>query len=271
MDPVETAFIDAARDRAHGAAEIERRLLERLATLAGAAPAALRRGARALRDGQPVMANLVSLAVRAASDEPAAFRTWAAARLETLRGLEERLAGAAWPTVRDAAVLVSVSRSSAVAAVVRGAAVRGWHGRVVVLDGAPSGRGRDQARSLARTGLDVVSQPDATAPSWLEPGSIVVVGADAVGPGSFVNAVGTRLLLEAAERRARHRLLVADRGKDLGAADLERLRRAAPMAGAEGSGRRWPVFEEVPLALVDVRVDERGHRPVAGDAGDRVG
>jgi len=270
VDPVETAFVDAARDRAHGAAAIERRLLERVTTLAGTSPAALGRGARALREGQPVMANLVSLAARAASDGPAAFRSWAAARLETLRGLDGRLAQAAWPAVRDAAVLVSVSRSSAVAAVVRGAATRGWCGRVVVLDGAPSGRGRDQARSLARAGLDVVSQPDATAPCWLEPGSVVVVGADAVGPGSFVNSIGTRLLLEAAERRARPRLLVADRGKDLDAADLERLRRAAPMSGAEGAGRRWPVFEEVPLALVDVRVDERGRTPVAGDAVDGV-
>ena len=270
MDPVEKAFVEAARDRARGAAAIERRLLGRLLTLDVATPAAYRRGARALRDGQPVMANLVSLAARAASDEPAAFRTWAAARLETLRGLDERLARAAWPTVRDAAMLVSVSRSSAVAAVIRGAAANGWSGRVVVLDGAPSGRGRDQARSLARTGLDVLSQPDAAALRWLEPCSVVVVGADAVGPRSFVNSVGTRLLLEAAGRRARPRLLVADRGKDLEAVDLERLRRTSPMAGVEGSGRRWPVFEEVPLALVDVRVDEHGHRSFADGAGRDV-
>jgi translation initiation factor 2B subunit (eIF-2B alpha/beta/delta family) len=266
VDAVERVFVEAARDRSRGAAAIERRLLERLASRGDAEIGALRRGAAALRDGQPLMANLVSLAARAAAGDAAAFHLWAVDRLELLRELDERLARAAWPLVRGAPVVVTVSRSSAVAAVVRGAVSRGWRGRVVVLDGAPSGRGPDQARRLVRAGVAAVSQPDAVAPMWLESDAVVVVGADAVGPESFVNAVGTRLLLEAAERRDRARVLAADRGKDVASADLERFRHAVPESSAQGAARRWPVFEEVPLALVDTRVDENGRSAVTARA-----
>jgi translation initiation factor 2B subunit (eIF-2B alpha/beta/delta family) len=266
---VEQAFADAAADRDRGAAAVERRLLERLVDAGPPDEDVLRGGARTLREEQPAMANLVSLAGRAESADPAAFLDWACDRLELLRRLSRLLAEAAWPFVRTVDVVVTVSRSSAVAAVLRGAVRRGWRGRVVVFDGAPSGRGPKQARELVRCGVDAVSQPDAVAPGWLEQPCAVVVGADAIGPTSFVNASGTALLLEAARRRGRPALLVADRAKEIDGADLRRLLDAAPCAGREGSSRRWPVFEEIALRFVDVRADERGLVDLASGAGSR--
>ena len=111
-----------------------------------------------------------------------------------------------------------------------------------------------------------MSQPDAVALSWLSAGTVAVVGADAVGPSSFVNAVGTRVLLESARRRRRRTLLVADRGKVVDGADVRRLLAAVPRAGREGSARRWPVFEEI--RLVDEQVDEVGLFQVCS-SGDR--
>jgi translation initiation factor 2B subunit (eIF-2B alpha/beta/delta family) len=246
---------------------VERRLLERLVDAGPSDADVLRRGARTLRDGQPAMANLVSLAGRAESADAAAFLDWARDRLELLGRLSGRLAEVSWPMVRTETTVVTVSRSSAVAAVLRGAVRRGWQGRVVVLDGSPSGRGPQQARQLARSGVDAVSRPDAVAIAWLQRPCLVVVGADAIGPTSFVNASGTALLLEAARRRGRRALLVADRAKEIDGADVRRLLDGAPSAGREGSSRRWPVFEEVPLELVTVRAHERGLVDLSSDAG----
>ena len=109
MEAVERAFVDAAGDRSHGATAIERRLLERLIATDAPNPTAIARGARALRHGQPAMGNLVSLASRALDADVASFLDWAALRLEILRDLNERLAIAAWPVVRRAEVVVTVS------------------------------------------------------------------------------------------------------------------------------------------------------------------
>ncbi len=255
-DPVLAAFRRAAEDREHGAAEIEAGLAAELLALRPRwAPDALAAGAALLAAGQPAMANLRALAAAAAAGEPEAFGDLLEARAAALAALPQRLAAAAWGTVAGAARLVTLSRSSAVAAVVVGARARGWRGAVVVLDGSEGGWGREQAAALAASG-PTLSQPDASAPRWLDGAAVVVaVGADAVGERRFVNCVGTRALLELAAARRLPRLLVADHGKDVAEAAIDELVARAP-THREAAGREWPLFEIAPLRLITVRVSE---------------
>jgi translation initiation factor 2B subunit (eIF-2B alpha/beta/delta family) len=254
-DPVLEAFDVAANDRRRGASEIERVLV---AALLGCRESwqkvSVVRGAGILADGQPTMANLRSLAHRAADGDLARFETWIENRSRELARLEDLLAAAAWPLLEGASGVVTISRSSAVAAAVEGARGLGWRGTVTVLDGTAAGGGRDLADRLRATGA-VESLPDAFAAAALDsPDVVVLTGADAVGESVFVNVSGTRLLLELARARGRRTALVADSGKDVDDAAAFSLSERSPMY-VDGD-RRWPLFEAVPLTLVDRRVRE---------------
>ena len=250
------AFREAAADRRRGASEIEAWLVRRLLGLGGSWSAeAQRLGAALLADGQPVMAGLRSLAACAEECDPHDFRRWLERRSRVLQELPQRLAANAWPQVKSAERILTISRSAAVAAVIEGAWERGWQGSVVVLDGTEAGRGPDQAQRLAAAGTSL-SQPDAAAPAWLdEAGVVVVVGADAVGPQRFVNVRGTRMLLELADARDIDRLLVADSAKNLPAGVVDEVTALSP-THRDADGREWPVFELVPLRLVTARISE---------------
>lgn len=258
-DPVREAFATAAGDERHGASEIERTLLGALLESRDRwSEEALADGAIVLEDAHPAMANLRAAAIRLRESPPDAVEPWARGRLAELDDLRERLAAGGWLVVSRAARVVTVSRSSAVAAVLEGAARRGWTGEVVVLDGTPSGGGADQAERLAAAGLRVRSQPDAAAPVWLEGRAVVVCGADAVAPSRFVNATGTRALLELAAAAGRPAWMVADRAKDLPEEILDDLLGRSRRVAEAGPGRRWGVLEAVPTALLSGRVDGRG-------------
>ena len=255
-DPVHEAFSRAADDRVHGAAEIEKRLISDLLFLRPSwTPEKLAMGAAHLTAAQPAMAALVGLADRIASGEADDVQRWLEQRLEALKLAPEALAAGAEPWIERAAVVVSISRSSAVAAVLEGAWRKGWAGTAAVLDGSSAGGGEGQAAALARSGT-AVSQPDAAAPHWLDlPGCLVVVGADAVAPAEFLNCIGTRALLELATARKVPVLLVADRGKDVPEEALMALTEVIPRH-REGSVREWPIFEVVPMDLVTARISD---------------
>ncbi len=254
--PVIAAFRDAASDRLHGAAEIEEALVRGLLAVRSRwSMSSIRTGAAMLVEGQPAMANLRSLAERAAGLDPPGLGEWLERRMGLLADLPQRLAANAWPLVRTTRLIVTIARSSSVAAVVEGAWVRGWPGSVVVLDGAESGRGWDQARRLATAG-EAVSQPDARACAWLDqPGAVAVVGADAVSSSLFVNALGTRNLLTLARTQGVAGLLVADTGKDVSEEAVHDILASSPRHQS-GEGRDWAVFEGVPTSLVSARVSE---------------
>jgi len=255
-DSVLEAFREAAADRRRGASEIEASLVRRLLGLGGSWSAeAQRLGAALLADGQPAMAGLQSLAVCAGERDPREFHRWLKRRSRVMRELPQRLATNAWPLVKSAERILTISRSAAVAAVVEGAWGRGWQGSVVVLDGTEAGRGKDQAQRLAAAGASL-SQPDSAAAAWLDEGGvIVVVGADAIGPQHFVNVQGTRTLLELADARGIDRLLVADSAKNLPASVVDEVAALSP-THRDADGREWPVFELVPLRLVTARISE---------------
>jgi len=253
-DEVLEAFRRAAGDRTHGAAEIEERLIsDLLASRTSWTREALSSGAALLAEAQPAMAPLAALARRVSDGDMADVESFFEQRLAVLKMVPETLAARAMPWIDRAAVVVSISRSSAVAAVLEAAWRKGWTGTAVVLDGSSAGRGVEQTRVLAEYGT-VVSQPDAAVLHWLEvPGSLVVVGADAVGEDRFVNCIGTRMLVELARARGVPVLLIADRGKDVSEEKLESIAEALPMHWA-GPGREWTLFEVVPMDLVTARI-----------------
>ncbi|MCP4895910.1 MAG: hypothetical protein GY906_02960 [bacterium] len=260
------AFDAAVSDDASGASEIERALVDRLLSLrADWRLDDLHGGARKLCDAKAAMANLTALSRDILSCKRVAdAEELLVDRQRLIIELPHKLAENAGPVLQDCMRLVTLSRSSAVASVVLGLANGGWGGGVVVLDGSPSGRGQDQAEWLATQGLTVVSQPDATASRWLDDRDIktgVVVGADAISESWFLNAAGSNLLFELAERRRLHRVMVAETVKLVDDARLERMMLSQEMAHESSCGRSWNPFEAVSNDLVAVWVSERGvHR-----------
>ena len=256
-DDIIELFRTAAADREHGAGEIECTLVRGLLDIGARLRLdSIHRGLKILAAGQPAMANLRSMAAwLAAAESPASCLSRLARRAAVLDELPDRLAANAWPIVEKSRTVVTISRSSAVAAVVEGAWSRGWDGSVVVLEGTASGRGADQARRLRASG-SATSRPDSRASeAFGQPSVVVVVGADAVGRKRFVNSAGTGALVEAARRAGVEVVVVADSGKDVSEEDVDEIVSLSPVY-RETAGREWPIFEAVPLELVCARVTE---------------
>jgi len=258
MNDLDFYFDAAAGDRRHGAATIERRLIDQILRQRRRwTTDDLVRGAEKLRVGQPAMANLRALSRRLADNDQATLETALRERLAILGELDERLARNAWPHVEGCRRVLSLSRSSAVAAVIAGAWDRGWRGEAVIFDGSRAGRGRDQARSLADRIEGVYSQPDATMSRWLDGDDIlVVIGADALSADRLVNACGTSVLLELARAHSVPAIVVADSRKDLSDDEIDEILEIGPVAADDEPGRQWPVFEAVARRLAKIRIHE---------------
>lgn len=258
MSGLDAVFRRAAGDRHHGAAQIERSLVaELLLHRQRWITAELVSGAQLLLEGQPAMANLRNLARELAGGDPETIHDWMERRSCLLSQLDERVAALAWPLFEGCLRALTISRSSTVAAVLRGAWLRGWSGETVVFDGSPAGGGADQVSELARTMEGLRSQPDSTMPKWLDgDGVLVLIGADAVSPRRLVNVTGTAALLELAAARSVAVVVVADSGKDVPDDEIDEILAASPLVDEGGSGRRWPIFEAAPVDLVTRRIRE---------------
>jgi translation initiation factor 2B subunit (eIF-2B alpha/beta/delta family) len=251
-------FHCAAEDRRHGATEIERRLISGLLAESGRWTVPdLASGARRLLEGQPAMANLRNLARVLAGDRLTVTRQQLERRSKLLAELDRRFAASAREFIEGAARIVTISRSSAVAAVLEGAWRFGWRGETVIFDGVPVGSGSDQMQRLAETMEHLQAPPDSVISEWLVGiGIKVVIGADAVSPRRLVNATGTRTLLELAAAGSVPVAVVADSGKDLPDDEIDWVVASSPVVVEEGTGRRRPIFEVIPVNLVSMRISE---------------
>lgn len=258
MSELRDLFRRAAEDRRHGATEIERRLISGLLADSGRWTAPdLAAGARRLLEGQPAMANLRNLARVLASDRLTVTRQRLEKRSKLLAELDRRFAASAREFIEGAARIVTISRSSAVAAVLEGAWRRGWRGETVIFDGVPVGSGPDQMKRLAETMEHLQAPPDSMISEWLVGiGIKVIIGADAVSPRRLVNASGTRNLLELAAAGSVPVAVVADSGKDLPDVEIDGVVASGPVVAEEGTGRRRPIFEAIPVNLVSIRITE---------------
>lgn len=116
-------------------------------------------------------------------------------------------------SVPKGATLLTYSYSSTVLAAVRAAARRVE--RVILSEARPLCEGRRLAARLAAEGLAVTLVLDAALPAAVAAADLVVVGADAVFGGGYVNKVGTRQLQEQASRAGKPFFVLADRTKFL--------------------------------------------------------
>ena len=108
--------------------------------------------------------------------------------------------------------LITLSASGAVLAVVR-ALREQLEVEVSCGEGRPLFEGRAQAAALAAAGARVHLLTDAGLGSRIDQADAVLVGADAVGPHTFINKSGTRLLSAAAQHRGVAVYVLAGRDK----------------------------------------------------------
>jgi translation initiation factor 2B subunit (eIF-2B alpha/beta/delta family) len=257
------AFRVAASDRVHGAVEIEIELIDSLKKCRVDWTAEnFLRGSILLGESHPEMANLVQLVeIVGAGVDLDRIEAALDARRSVLEKLPQLFAKNAVPLLERSERIVTISRSSAVAAVVGGLVQRGWCGQIIVLDGSVSGRGVDQAIRLESLVSDVRSQPDATAPTWVAEDGVkidVLVGADAVSDRFFINAIGTLLLFQLAERAGVDRTVVADSAKQTTEEGFDNLLLGTLAEREPGPRRSWPPLERIPTGLMSRWISERG-------------
>ena len=133
--------------------------------------------------------------------------------------------------------IVTHSASSTVRAVLASVPPR----RVIIGISEPGGEGRTLAAEL---GARCVSDADAV--RWVARAGAVVVGADAIGTGAFVNKIGTLALAQAAQAAGTAFFVAAESFKWVAVADPPVME---------------PVFETVPNALVGEFLSDGLFRP----------
>lgn len=237
-----------------------------------------------LTASQPSMATFLTLANalwRAREGRPGGRLPWDRLHDALVRytdGVDQALRATvrrAAALVRPGAVVLTYSHSTAVRLALWRAMAAGRHFEVVCSEGRPMGEGVTLARRLAGLGIPVRLVVDAALPEWVEAASLVLLGADAVGPAVFLNKVGTEPLLHAARRARVSTYVLADSSKWLPAslARFWRVREEAPGEITRPAPPNLSVhnryFGISPLGLVTGVVWEGG---VAGprEAGGRI-
>lgn len=256
-------------DRRSGASEIESALRGALAAVAGRdearVEAALEEITEAVVERFPCMAPLVCLLDEAwaawrSGGAPAVARLAREGRTDELPAAPAQLLAAAGGRLGR---VLTLSRSGTVLAALRtltpagGTAGEGLE--VLLGEGRPEGEGEAMAADLRAAGYRVAVVVDAALPALAAghpapPGlreepdrTAVLLGCDSVGPGGFVNKVGSYALARAAAEAGTPVLVLGGLAK-LVPADLP-LPWERETAAASGAERLRFDFERVPLAL----------------------
>jgi translation initiation factor 2B subunit (eIF-2B alpha/beta/delta family) len=259
-----------AADRESGASVLTRRAVGVLRRARSLGRDTVRAVAAGLCRAQPSMAPVwiaAGVALADADDGGVRLEAWAH-RLERSERAVARAAASLLgeedgrPT--DACLrLATFSASGAVVAAIQRLAA-GRDVRVAVAEGRPALEGRGFAAALSASGVRVRFFSDAAIGTGLDAADAVLVGADAVAPGWFINKVGTGAVAALAGARGIPVYVLAGREKFLppGLADVVTLRAGdpaeiweTPPAGVEV----WnPYFERIPLDFIATLVTDAG-------------
>ena len=222
---------DLAADRVSGAAEILRRAIEILRD-ALAAHADMVEVTRAVVGAQPSMAPVwnAALAALAARDDPGRFDRFAGRIARAPEALARAASEVFGPDVLPVGgtrsspsresppaggrplQFVTISFSGSVLAVLE-AVRRTRPVEVVCSESRPANEGRALAARLAAGGIPVTCVLDAAIGQSLAAADAVLVGADAITAGWFVNKAGTKMLAAAASTQGVPVYVVASRDK----------------------------------------------------------
>lgn len=255
-----------AADSKSSATELLGRSLQLLRAAAAGGADTLADVANELCRAQPAMAGLRTAAALAhgAADPVAAIDEFAV-RVERA---PSQIAAHALALVKLRATdgplhLVTISKSRPVEMTIRLAAAE-QDVLVSCAEGRPAKEGRDLARALADTGIQVDLYSDAGIASVVASADALLVGADAISSTSFINKVGTSALCALAAATGRPAYVLVGREKILpddvfGALTLrpggphEVWREPVP-----GVHVRNPYFEVIPLSFLAAVVTEAG-------------
>jgi len=152
-----------------------------------------------------------------------------------------------------AAVMVHSSSASVRAVLDR--AIEETRFRVVCTEALPVGEGRALAADLIAAGFSVELLSDSDAMAWVAGVDLVLVGADAIGPGRVINKVGTADLAQAASVEEVPMYIVATLEKVLPEELFDAAMRTASVEGGPGVGG---ISEVVPLSWFQGVVTEEG-------------
>jgi translation initiation factor 2B subunit (eIF-2B alpha/beta/delta family) len=255
---LDTAIRAIAADHQSGATTLATEAIQILRAAARLDRAALVEIVRALCAAQPTMANIWNAASVALQDEA---QTRLEIFAERLRHAPRALGRFASDLLlrdvdrsSDPLRIVTYSSSSSVLACLAAAAAQ----RPLVVacaEGRPLFEGRRMAAALVERGIATELFTDAAVASTLGEAMAVLVGADAVTTGWFINKCGTYGLAAAAQHRGVAVYVAASRDKFAGRAIADRLRLSAGPAGevwdrvSPGVVVANPYFERVPIDL----------------------
>lgn len=255
-----------AADSKSSATELLSRSLQILRTAAADGGDRLAEVATELCRAQPAMAGLRTAAALAhgAKDPVAAIDEFAARIERAASQIARHALGLVTLRATEGPLhLVTTSKSRPVEETIR--LVAAEHDVLVsCAEGRPAKEGRDLARTLAETGIQVDLYTDAGLASIVGSADAVLFGADAMSSTSFINKVGTSALCALAAAMGRPAYILAGREKILpddvfGALTLrpggphEVWREPVP-----GVHVRNPYFEIIPLSFAAAVVTEAG-------------
>ncbi len=284
--PWRTALDQLRRDNRSGASEITLDALHMLVDAvgdsvpgsAGAYQKWLVRTSRELVAAQPAMASLFRL-VNDMLWEVDAAGTGERMRQAALTYLQdyqarteaalEALAQSAVEFLAHYTTVMTYSRSSTVARVLRALRQGNRNLRVYCSEGRPALEGQALASELAWAEVDVTLGVDMALFGWLGEVRALVVGADSLSASGLVNKIGTAPLMRAAAERGLPRIVLCT-GLKLLPGDYvlqQGLRAGNPEEIMPVSSKRLAVrnvyFDVTPLDLVSTVITERGPLPHA--------
>ncbi len=156
--------------------------------------------------------------------------------------------------IEDGAAVMVHSSSASVRAVLDRADQQSRF-RVVCTEAMPVGEGRALAADLIAAGFSVELLSDTDAMTWVAGVDLILIGADAIGPGRVISKVGTADLTQAASAQGVPVYIVATVDKVLPEELFEVAIRTASGEGAPGVGG---LSEVVPLSWFQGVVTEEG-------------
>jgi translation initiation factor 2B subunit (eIF-2B alpha/beta/delta family) len=213
-DPIESAAavgVDAARAL--------KELAQTVAALAPEAyPEAVLDGAELLnerRQGMAPIANLRNIVYLTAVEGIDRLIAALDEYVEHIIDASDQLAKVGADLISDAGTVLVHAHSTSVRAVLDAARSKGKWFTVSCTEALPTGEGAEMASELASAGYQVELLGDETASEVIGGMDVVLAGAEALGPGSAINKVGTGELATAARRGGVPIYLVASTGKVL--------------------------------------------------------
>ena len=263
---LEAAAGALAADRESGASALVARAVSLLAQARGEGREVLDRAAALVCRAQPAMAplwNAAGLALADAADQGIRLERFAQQSGRALEAIARLAADLVEDNGGGERRLATCSSSGSVLAACQALAARGPL-RVACAEGRPALEGRQLAARLAASGIAVDFYSDAGLGHGLRHSEALLVGADAVAPGWFVNKAGTAALAALAAHTGLPVYVLAGRDKFLPAGLAQRL-----SLGGGSPAELWarpaarvtvhnPYFESIPLDLVAALVTDTG-------------